>query len=407
MTKKPSLLVVEATTAGGLGEASTRADAISIEGLAMVKALIIDALTGGFEVHAMIMDHVNTREITRSKDVHWHVTRRGDDVPGLVAGIAPDMDFCFCIAPEFGGWLERYTSTIEASGTTILSQPGPAVVAASDKLGSLNRLEHRGIKVPPSQSLKDFASDPRLHFPLVVKPRHGAGCVGVMLVREERDLKRAVDLEAHEGFFPPDLICQEFIDGKPLSASFIATGHHARLLGINEQDISLSPVLDAPSKYSGGVVGPGFPGLEPACTEIGAAMHAMLNLHGYFGFDFIKTAQGEMFVVEINPRLTTSFVGFKEVVGDSMLSVLARPGEEMQGMLDVFTPHDYCAYKIIHVADQARFDKFRETTGPPGEGRVLVSARGPRGGYDAFVTATGPSRAGVLSATERVADMIK
>lgn len=41
----------------------------------------------------------------------------------------------------------------------------------------------------------------------------------------------------------------------------------------------------------------------------------MPQLFGYAGIDFIQTEAGEDLVLEINPRLTTSYAGIKQALG--------------------------------------------------------------------------------------------
>ena len=66
--------------------------------------------------------------------------------------------------------------------------------------------------------------------------------------------------------------------------------------------------------YHGGVVG-GFEGrrarYEPLAERIAAAIP---DLWGYVGVDLIDGAAGPM-VLEINARLTTSYVGLRHVLG--------------------------------------------------------------------------------------------
>ena len=53
--------------------------------------------------------------------------------------------------------------------------------------------------------------------------------------------------------------------------------------------------------------------------------HALPELWGYAGIDLIET-QEQLLVLEINPRLTTSFVGIREALGvnvvESVLQLL-------------------------------------------------------------------------------------
>jgi hypothetical protein len=46
------------------------------------------------------------------------------------------------------------------------------------------------------------------------------------------------------------------------------------------------------------------------------------SFRGYFGIDFIKKADNSIFFIEINPRLTTSYIGIRNILGYNPLEVL-------------------------------------------------------------------------------------
>jgi predicted ATP-grasp superfamily ATP-dependent carboligase len=54
------------------------------------------------------------------------------------------------------------------------------------------------------------------------------------------------------------------------------------------------------------------------------------GLHGYVGFDFLAPEESpeELLLVEINPRLTTSYVGYREASRDNLAAWIMNPSRQ-------------------------------------------------------------------------------
>lgn len=88
--------------------------------------------------------------------------------------------------------------------------------------------------------------------------------------------------------------------GTPMSATFVADGREARLLGCNEQIVG--PIGDRPHVYAG-VIGP-LPVDAAVQRQVGAALQALVaafGLRGLGSLDFLL-ADGRVEVLELNPR---------------------------------------------------------------------------------------------------------
>jgi predicted ATP-grasp superfamily ATP-dependent carboligase len=398
---KDKILVVELTTAGGIGTGKGRLEAISIEGLAMVHALVTDAVNGGFETHAVLQGAIEVPpRLASMADVHWHRIGAGTRLQGTIRELAPLMDFCFVVAPEFGNYLEEYTGLLESYNCVVLSQPSVGTSAASDKKGALARLSAAGVDVPATQALEDFITAPVLAYPVVVKPNRGAGSIGVFLARDEAELNDAIAANETLSFPRGGLIVQAFIAGTPLSASAIASPRGAALLGINEQDVSLAPARVSESKYRGGISGPLHPGIAAACGRMARVAAKLFQLDGYFGFDFILDPGGAPIVVEINPRLTTSFAGLKMLQPESLLRFMADRKGGKKASLPWIPRDDFVAYRIVALPGSTastvrRMDQSTD--------QQVISLGIPGDGFTAFVATTGPTRA---EAIERLGHLV-
>ncbi len=391
---KDKILVVELTTAGGMGSGKGRVESISIEGLAMLHALVVDAVDGSFETHALLQEGIGVPASMASvASVHWHRVGAGTSLPGMIKDLAPLVDFCFVVAPEFGEYLEEYTALLESFDCAVLSQPSRAVSLGSDKKGAIERLAAAGVRVPATQSLDGFIAAPALSYPVVVKPNRGAGSIGVFLARDEVELKGAIAANESLSFHRDTLIAQELIVGTAHSASAVATQHGVSLLGINEQDVSLALAGASESKYRGGIAGPLRPELAAECGRVAQAAARLFRLDGYFGFDFVLDPRGRPFLVEINPRLTTSFAGLKMLHPESLLRFIAAQKGGKPAAMPWIPQSDFAAYEIVSLRGSGA-DLAPERVRSADHQVFWVGM--PGGGVSAFIAARGQTRSAAV-----------
>jgi predicted ATP-grasp superfamily ATP-dependent carboligase len=186
-------------------------------------------------------------------------------------------------------------------------------------------------------------------FPVVLKPIDGAGTLDTHLIPDPQALADLLarrdpspeakvhaldwsDDELHETHFWVSfsrlgaLLIQPYVPGDAMSASFLVDRRgRAHLVGVGRQDIE---IRDGQFHYRGGTVPAGSPQLA---DEARRALDAVPGLCGWVGVDFIREDDGPATVLEINPRLTTSFVGWAKLLPAGTLA---------RAMLDAFdAPH--------------------------------------------------------------------
>ncbi len=200
------------------------------------------------------------------------------------------------IAPESDGILLRLSEM--AAGKILLGSSPEAVRLCASKIATSQHLAAHGIVTVPSLA-------PGIASPhgVIAKPDDGAGAEGVRFFADPAAATMARGT--------PGLIAQPFIQGAPESLSLLCRGGEAVLLSCNRQIIEC---LGEEFHYRGFVVG----GAEekralyaPLATAIARAIP---GLFGYVGVDLIATGEGPV-VLEVNPRLTTSYVALGEALG--------------------------------------------------------------------------------------------
>jgi len=247
-------------------------------------------------------------------------------------------DAVLVIAPESQGTLERLASVLARRAALSLG-PGPrSVRLASDKRATVRLLAAAGVRVPPAA---------RAGWPLVVKPRRGCGAEGVVVVRRPagttRGMRLAVRAARGDG-----IVTESFVDGEAASASFLVrAGGDGSLpgdllfLGLGRQEVRGRVRL----AYAGGEIpwrGPRGRSFAAADAEAGAAARAAVaalaraagDLRGFVGVDLVIGADGPV-VIEINPRLTSSYLGLRRRFGRALarLMIAAARGEPLPASL--------------------------------------------------------------------------
>lgn len=295
------VFVIETVTGGGL--AGTKLpDALIDEG-----TLMRDALIGDLE------DLPGMRVVT-THDARLPPPPRGtsiavgedDDPRALWSRLAGESHCAWPIAPESGGELVGLVELL-AAGTRVIGPDVETIRICSSKRRTGDILGARGIRTVRSHPAE--AVPPGLHGPFVLKPDDGAGCVDTFLL----DALPA-DIAAREGF-----VVEPFVEGDAASLSILCRAGRAHVLAANRQTIS----------RTGGRLG--FAGVEVGgitltdeLRRLAARIHAVLpGLGGLVGIDYVATPDGPV-VIEINPRLTTSYAGLRRALGVNPVAFVAE-----------------------------------------------------------------------------------
>ncbi len=143
----------------------------------------------------------------------------------------------------------------------------------------------------------------------LLKPPRGSGGLGVRLAT-------AGDL----AWPAKGAVFQEYIEGESCSATYVAAGSRAVLLGATRQLIGRDWGLTAGFLYLGSLGPLPLSAIETAkLVRLGDVLARRFNLVGLFGVDFIRTRE-ELWTLEVNPRYTASVEVLERVTGWSFVS---------------------------------------------------------------------------------------
>jgi predicted ATP-grasp superfamily ATP-dependent carboligase len=253
--------------------------------------------------------------------------------------LACQADAVLAIAPEFDALLYQRALWVEQAGSRLLGPSSDAVRLAGDKLLLAKHLTARHVPTPPTmmgrsegQGARDEGQGPKrqpnaphrspLAWPVVCKPRHGAGSQATFYVRHHDELASCWARAEQEGW-QGELLIQPFVPGLACSVAF--------LMG-PQGNVALPPCRqhltdDGRFHYLGGSL-PLPPDLAERAVELGRrAVEAVAGLRGYVGVDLVLGASPdgvEDVVLEINPRLTTSYVGLRAFAKTNLAEALMQ-----------------------------------------------------------------------------------
>jgi predicted ATP-grasp superfamily ATP-dependent carboligase len=232
-------------------------------------------------------------------------------------------DATLLIAPEFDDILGGLSLRVETTGRALLSSSSAAVRQCADKLKLASLLERSCVATISTHNLRwDYASQLAasaycLQFPLVIKPRDGAGSQNTYLVKNWDGFEWLRD---SRGMYERvrEFVWQLFIPGKPVSVALMIpeSGGEPEVFPVAEQLLS----DDGRFFYQGGRIPARAVDPETIQTAALAACRCVPGLRGYVGVDLIvpMNQQSPPVVVEINPRLTTSYLGYRELAIDNL-----------------------------------------------------------------------------------------
>lgn len=228
--------------------------------------------------------------------------------------LAREADWTLLIAPEFDGILHRLSRSVESLRGRLLSPPSELVALASDKNRTARHLSAAGVPVPDGCAWDGVASFPSgIGWPAVLKPAGGAGSLGI------RRLAALADLDNRPG--AGDWRVERWIPGQAASIAMVRGTRQTVLLPACSQQLG----DDGHCTYLGGSL-PLSPELEARARSLAVRVAGSLpDWRGYIGLDLVlgedPRGDGDV-VVEVNPRLTTSYVGLRQAVDGNLAGMM-------------------------------------------------------------------------------------
>lgn len=322
--------IYEFITGGGLladqcETDSTIESSLLSEGRAMLKGVAADfAALSDVEVTVLRDHRLESLGIAGLQEV---VVRSAAEHDESFARMTSQCDGVLVIAPECDDALLNLVRQVEESGGKLLGPGSDFVEFAADKHRTAEFLHShdipapRGVAIEPGINLADVRFPGEPQFPSVLKPRFGVGALGVQVLEEPSSFAATEPLR-----------WETFHQGLAASVCVLSSQRESLILPAGEQHIVRSG--DA-LKYAGGRI-PLKPNLNERAQSLAQRISEVLpSPHGFWGMDLVlgKSPDGsDDVVIEINPRVTTSYVGLRALVQNNLAEVWLQliRGEEIE-----------------------------------------------------------------------------
>jgi len=330
------IFVFEFVSGGGYNQVDIPSS-LFCEGYAMLRTIIEDFKKLGFQITTLLDVRIDFLSHYLEAD-KVKIVNKNDDYIKIYTDCVKKSTYCFVIAPEFSNNLYNLTKIVKDNKKTILSIDLDGICLGTSKLITYNFFLENKVNTPKTYliPLKKRFFDlefvlqkfDELECPIIIKPEDGVGSESIFyfetkgqIIQFFKDSKEKLDLSRH-------YILQEYIDGEDLSASIINGVYSKKpeamnqiILSINAQIVKFKDSVND-SIYLGGftpVVDYEF--LKDSLEKILKSMD-LSSFRGYFGIDFIKKTDNSIYFIEINPRLTTSYIGIRNILEYNPLEMI-------------------------------------------------------------------------------------
>ena len=341
------IFIFEFVSGGGFNQVKIPSS-LFCEGYGMLRSIIADFKAMNFEI-TTLLDHrisflshyleANTIKYMKAKDNYLNPFNES----------VKECDFTFIIAPEFSNILYNLTEIVKDKNKKILSVGLEGIQLGSSKIRTYEYFRKNKITTPktyliPSkigldidfiiQKFKEFNS------PIVIKPLDGVGAESIYYF-EDKDQIYEFFKDSETKIDPNrNYIIQKYIEGEDLSVSLIGVPYNTKkqlntliLLSINYQDIKIKNSR-ADSEYFGGYTPvENFKQVNKGLSKVLEKLDLSM-FNSYFGIDFIRN--GDLItLIEINPRLTTSYIGIRNILNVNPVELILKNYTELTNSMSI------------------------------------------------------------------------
>jgi predicted ATP-grasp superfamily ATP-dependent carboligase len=333
---KNRVFVFEFVAGGGFNKIKIP-NSLFCEGYGMLRSIILDFKSQNFEIITLLDYRIlHIAQFLPIDEVH--IVGNKDNFLKKYKTFVKECEYVFIIAPESSNILYNLTEIAKNANKTLLSTNLEGIILGMSKLNTYNFFRENNVATPKTYLIpwkkkqldNDFILQKfnKLKKPVVIKPEDGVGAESIFYFESLYQLKRFFLKFKNKIESRRKYIIQEFIEGDDLSASLIGENYiydsqykDPLLLSINSQNIDIKNI-DYESEYYGGTTP--IENIEVMKNKLTSMLEKInfSDISGYFGIDFIKSPNGKLHFIEINPRLTTSYIGLRNVLNYNPIKLI-------------------------------------------------------------------------------------
>lgn len=238
---------------------------------------------------------------------------------------ARECDATIVIAPELDQILPKLLRHLRTYGISVIAPSDDFVEVAADKWETSRCWSRSGVAHPATMLLDAWLENSlRLHQPSgwVLKRRWGAGGTDMHRFRDTQSLREHCLREAFSEIGRTEWIVQPWVEGIPASLAVVAL-EQCHVLGAMQQHFATSDGTSKMAAYVGGS------GPLSSCPPEALREFAIRTLQalpgrprGWIGIDFVIEQATGWRAIEINSRLTSSYLGYRQIFGPNVAQAI-------------------------------------------------------------------------------------
>ncbi|MFX0155492.1 MAG: ATP-grasp domain-containing protein [Candidatus Hodarchaeota archaeon] len=355
------IFIFEFVSGGGFNQVEIPSS-LFCEGFGMLRSIITDFKALGFEIHTLLDSRIFFLSKFLKADNIRKINKH-DDYLQFFKNLVKKCNYIFIIAPETSNILYKLTKICKNSKKILLSTNLYGIKKGTSKIITNKFFENYGVLTPRTYRIpykKNHLDESyirekfrTLKRRVIIKPEDGVGAESIHYIEDEIEISNFlenfnVNLEKNRKY-----IIQEFIEGKDLSISLIGCPHFnesPKILSINSQKVSIKNLK---SEYLGGCTPlENHRDINKKLSKIMKRIN-FLKIEGYFGIDLIEKHDHSFYFIELNPRLTTSYIGIRNVINLNFAELLLNSKFKIQTEPEInmhayscFTRIDFCSNKF-------------------------------------------------------------
>ncbi|MFI5865223.1 biotin carboxylase N-terminal domain-containing protein [Streptomyces sp. NPDC051546] len=273
---------------------------------------------------------------------------RGDLVIGAALAAGADA-----VHPGYGFLSENadFARAVRAAGLTWVGPPPEAMEAMASKTRAKELMRAAGVPLldpvdPHAATVADL--------PLLLKAAAGGGGRGMRVVRDLDSLKESLDAasaEALSAFGDGEVFAEPYVErGRHVEVQILADSH-GTVWALGTRDCSLQRrhqkvIEEAPA--------PGLPeALRTSLHEAAVAAARAVSYEGAGTVEFLVTAEGRPYFLEMNTRLQVEHPVTEEVFGIDLVALQLRIAEGAALPLQPPTPAGHAVEARLYAEDPA------------------------------------------------------
>jgi tyramine---L-glutamate ligase len=323
--KRLKVILYEHISGGGYAGHHISPDILA-EGFAMLRTAASDFKAAGHDVTVLLDGRISKLNPPINVDCTVPVFYP-EETKRFLSSLASINDASYIIAPETGQTLESYVGLMEKTGKISLNCQSSAIQQVANKANLQKILQKNNVNTPNSlvfsvnenlASVKRIIKD-KLFYPIIFKPADGVSCSGLSIIDDDSQIVSAIE-KIKAKSYTNQFIVQEFIIGEAASVSLLVSDGKALAISLNKQNVNVASPHKT-SGYIGGCVPFDHSLKEDAFLTAEKAVECFSGLRGYVGIDFVLN-KDKPFVMDVNPRLTTSYLGLSQTVNFNVAQTL-------------------------------------------------------------------------------------